>query len=100
MIPVLDHAGKPELIYPALVASIAIGFAIRGYWELRVHLWFWCAIITIATIHALLILSMNWRTGWVPGSALMLFAIVDFALILGIIGLLKRLVGSSESRGS
>jgi uncharacterized membrane protein (DUF485 family) len=88
--------GQTELVYPVTVASIAIAFAVRGYWELRSHWWFWVTVIAIVCLHVPLILLFSWDPGWVPASLIMLGSIVDFGILLGIIGLIQKLVRRHE----
>lgn len=86
----LNYLGRVELAYPVLASIIAIGFAIRGYWELRGRLWFWITISVFLVAHAVLILRVPWRSGWVPAPVIMAFSIVDFAIILGVVGLIEK----------
>ena len=88
--------GRPELVYPVAVASIAIAFAVRGYWELRSHWWFWVTVIAIVCFHVPLILLIPWRAGWIPAPFIMLASIVDFAILLGVIGLVEKVLKRHE----
>ena len=93
---VLKMLGYSEFVYPVAVASIAIAFAIRGYWELRSHWWFWVTVIAIVGLHVPLIVFISWNPGWVPAPLIMLAAVVDFGVLLGIIGLIDKLVNRHE----
>ena len=81
---------RVELAYPVLASIIAIGFAIRGYWELRGQLWFWITISVFLVVHGVLIFCIPWRSGWVPAPVIMVFCIVDFAIILGVVGVIEK----------
>src|ERR1700761_6890944 len=78
----LEKLGRRDLVYPVAVASIAIAFAVRGYWELRGHWWFWLTVIAIVCLHAPLILMISWNPGWAPASLITLGAILDFGVLL------------------
>jgi hypothetical protein len=92
IVPLLDHLGRPELRYPVIAALGAIGFAIRGNWDLRNRLWFWITMTVIAALHVPLILLVPWKAGWVPAPVTMAFCIVDLAIIYGVIGFIKKLI--------
>ncbi len=87
---ILNYLGRVELAYPVLASIIAIGFAIRGYWELRGQLWFWITISVFLVVHGVLIFCIPWRSGWVPAPVIMVFCIVDFAIILGVVGVIEK----------
>lgn len=87
----LKAFGRPELVYPVMAASIAFAFTIRGRWELRRHYWFWATIGFLMLLHVTLILVLPWQSGWVPASVTMFASIVDFGIMLGIIGLVEKL---------
>jgi uncharacterized membrane protein (DUF485 family) len=89
--------GRPELVYPVTFASIAIAFAVRGYWELRSHWWFWVTVTAIVCLHVPLILLISWNPGWVPAPLIMLASVVDFGILLGIISIVARIMKPDES---
>jgi hypothetical protein len=84
--------GRPELRYPVIASLLAIGFAIRGSWELRGRLWFWTTISAIVALHLALILFVPWKSGWVPARVTMLFCIVDLAIIFGVIAIVQKVM--------
>jgi uncharacterized membrane protein (DUF485 family) len=90
MVFLLIYLGRIELAYPVLASIVAIGFAIRAYWELRGRLWFWITISLFIAEHLILILRIPWRSGWVPAPVTMAFCVFDLAIILGVISLIER----------
>lgn len=91
VVPLLDHLGRPELIYPVVTAFVAIAVAMRARWELRGQLWFWTTITVIASLHVPLILLIPWTAGWIPAPVTKLFCIVDLVIIYAIIGFIEKL---------
>jgi hypothetical protein len=95
MIPLLDHIGRFELVYPVICSVAAIGMTIRGYWESLGKLWFWGTITIIAALHLFMILRVPWKAGRVPVQFLIPICIVDFAIVLGIVGLVEKVFDPS-----
>lgn len=100
MILFLNHVGRTELDYPVLAALVAIAFAIRGRWELRAKWWFWLTMTVIVGFHALIVLLVPWKSGWVPAPLTILFCIVDLAIIFGVINLIEKQVTKSAGARS
>ena len=88
----LSAYGRPDLNYPVLGALVAILFAIRGRWELRIHWWFWVTVIAIVGLHVALILFLPWKSGWIPAPITMLACLVDLAILFGIFALVEKLM--------
>src|SRR5579863_3751729 len=92
LIPLFDHLGRPELGRPAFVAVAVLALTVKVCTELRGRLWFWISMVAIAACHVPLILLLPWPTHWIPAPVVFLFAIVDCAVVLAIIGLIEKLV--------
>ena len=85
----------------ALISALMIALAVRYFWDLRNRVWFWIAIIFIASLHVLLILLLpapakQWNYIHWNYVQLLPFGLLDFAIAYGII----RLVEKVADRGS
>lgn len=101
LVPLLGYLGRPELERPAFFATATIAVAVEVCRELRGRLWFWVTMTAIAACHVLLVMLLPWRPGWVPAPFILLLCVVDFALILAIVGFIeKRRVRAAGQSGS
>jgi hypothetical protein len=64
--------------------------------DLRGRLWFWIAIIAIAALHVPLIMLTAQRLYRTPLPAILFICVVDDAVILAVISLIERLIGSND----
>lgn len=90
--------GDPEKALAAYVCIGIIAFAVRYFWDLRKHVWFWLTIASISFFHAVVIGILEWPERylyyfqhWNHMQALP-FALLDFAVIYGIIRLVESLL--------
>jgi branched-subunit amino acid ABC-type transport system permease component len=97
LVLLFNHVGIPEFARPAYFVLIVILVAVKVCWELHSRPWFWITIIAIAAVHVPLLMLTAQRLFRTPFSAMLFFGIVDFALILAIIGLIERLIGSKDA---
>lgn len=88
---VFAYFDKPDI---GLSVCIVLGMtllAIRLRWELRKHVWFWIVIAIVFLLHIPLFLILHWPQGKTPTIAYtMPLGIVDFAVILGAVGIAER----------
>lgn len=94
------HFGRFDLARPTLLSILAIVFAIVVKWELRRRVWFWAAIVAIATLHISLILYVPWTTRWIPALVITPILAADLAIIIAIIGLLEKQFENASPRES
>src|ERR1700739_146986 len=80
-------------------ASIALMIgAVRVFWYLRRHAWFWMTIALLAIIHVVLIVLVPWSNKSFPAPELWPVGIVDFVAICGFIKLVEKAM--SRGRGA
>jgi hypothetical protein len=98
VVPLLDHFGRPALERPVLFAILIMAVAVKVCRDLWGRPWFWITTITIAAFHVPLILSFPWGNRWVPATVIMALCIVDLLIILGVVGLIEKLIGKKKLR--
>ena len=99
----LNYFGRSDLMVPTLGSAATISTTIKVFPEFRKRTWFWMTMVVISGLHLLLILYFPWRSGWVPAQLTILVAIVDFAIIVGVVRVIEKLMnylsGDSFERG-
>lgn len=77
------------------IAVFAVGgvFAMRAYWSSSNQAWFWFTFATIFAIQGCLIFILPWSTERFPGIILVPIGLLDFALVYGIVKLVKKMLG-------
>ena len=93
------YLDKPDVGLTAFYCLGTILFAIKIRWELRKHAWFWAVMAVVLALHVPLIVYWRWPDRWIPGIALMPFALADIAIILGIVRVAERLSGAKSGEG-
>ena len=88
------YLGKPDIGLTAFYCLVTILVAIRIRWDLRKHAWFWVVMTVVLALHVPLIVFWRWPDRWIPGIALLPFAVADCAIILGIVRVAERLAGA------
>ena len=92
------YLGKADLGLTVFIVLAAIVLAIKIRWSLRKHVWFWATIILILALHVPLFFIVRWPFGRVPTLVYtMPFAIADFLIILGALGLAEKLFSKDSS---
>lgn len=84
-------------------AGIAFGLlvlAIRAFWYLRRHVWYWVTIVFLVAIHVVLVIRVPWSNRSLPAPALWPIGIADFAAVCGFIKLVEKLMGGDPKSGS
>jgi len=93
------YLDKPDI---GLTASCCLGtivFAIKMRWELRKHAWFWVIMAVVLALHVPLIVFWRWPDRWIPGVALLPFALADISIVLGVVRVAERLAGAKGGEG-
>ena len=72
-----------------LALALMIG-AVRAFWYLRRHRWFWMSVAALTVIHVALIVVVPWSNKSFPAPALWPVAIADFAAVCGFIKLVEK----------
>ncbi len=94
------HFGRFDLARPTLFFLVVMVFAIATKWGLRRRVWFWAAMLAIATLHIPLILCVTWTTRWIPALVMTPIAAADVAGILVIIKLLEKLFEKATTKNT
>ena len=81
----------------AWIGAMMIALAVRFFWDLREHVWFWTTIAFIVLLHVPLILLIPWPLKQLSYVALLPAGLVDFGVAYGIIRLVENAI---ESNGS
>jgi len=89
-----DHFGMPEFERPAAFALGLLLLVVKVCRDARGRLWFWITIIAIAALHVPLLMLTAVRLTGAPFTEMLLLGIVDGAVMLAIIGLIEKLIGS------
>jgi len=92
--PLLDYFGRPELGLPILFSIAVLAVVIKVYSELYRQLWFWLTMLALAILHVPLILYCPWKPVWFPASAIFILCLPDVALMIWIITLVQRNIGT------
>jgi hypothetical protein len=86
------HLGKPDMGRSVFIFGGVALVTIRVFWKLRGRLWFWGAITLLLALHVPLILFIRWPSGWIPAIGMLPIAALDFAIDLGVIRLVEKLI--------
>jgi peptidoglycan/LPS O-acetylase OafA/YrhL len=79
-----------------LALALMIG-AVRAFWYLRRHPWFWMSVAALVVIHVVLIILVPWSNKSFPAPALWPVAIADFAAVCGFFKLVERITRGGKS---
>lgn len=82
-----------------LALALMIG-AVRVFWYLRRHPWFWMSIAALTVIHVTLIVLVPWSNRSFPAPALWPFAIVDFVAVCGFFKLVEKAMSHGDAASS
>jgi hypothetical protein len=96
LVPLFDHLGKPEFERPAGFALALMLVVVKVCRDLRGRLWFWITMIAIAALHVPILLLTAQRLSRMPFRAMLFLGIVDCLVILAVISLIERLIGSKN----
>ena len=89
--------GNPGRGRAAMLSAAVIIIAIRSRWDLSHRLWFWITISIVVGLHVPLVLLTEWPQKGYAGYALWLPAVLDFAVVYGLIKVAERIVQSNVS---
>ena len=78
-----------------LALALMIG-AVRVFWHLRRHPWFWMSVAALVIIHVVLIILVPWSNKSFPAPTLWPVAIADFAAVCGFFKLVEKAMSGSE----
>jgi hypothetical protein len=95
---VVSHFVDPGRGRAAGVSLALMIGAVRAFWYLRRHAWFWMSVATLTIIHVVLIVVVPWTNKSFPAPALWPVGIADFAAICGLIKLIEK--GMSRGEGA
>lgn len=95
----VDHLAPGRGTAAGASLALMIG-AVRVFWYLRRHAWFWMAIALLAIIHVVLIVVVPWTNKSFPAPELWPVGIADFAAICGFIKLVEKVMSRSDRAGS
>lgn len=92
------YFGRFDLARPSLFSAgmLVLAFTIERKFDR--HPWFWITMVIIATLHVLLIWSVNWTSKWVPAVTMAGLGTVDLYLILVILAIVRRCVEGPSTR--
>jgi hypothetical protein len=95
---VFIYLGKADMGLTVFIVLAAITLAIKLRWNSRKHGWFWAIIIFLLALHVpLFFVPVRWSHGKVPTLFYaMPFAIADFAIISGALGLGEKLLSKDS----
>lgn len=96
---VVDHFDPGRGIAAGVSLALMIG-AVRVFWYLRPHAWFWMAIGSLAIIHGVLIVLVPWSNKSFPAPELWPIVIADFAAICGFIKLVEKAMSRGDAASS
>jgi len=82
-----------------LALALMIG-AVRAFWYLRRHPWFWISVATLVIIHIVLIIFVPWNNKSFPAPAVWPVAIADFAAQCGFLKLVEKSMRRSDGTAS
>ena len=98
MLLLFAYFGKEDMGLAIVIVLAMITVAIKIRWNLRKHIWFWAIIVFVLALHVPLFFVVRWPQGNVPTLFYTLpFAIVDFLIISGILGLAEKLLSRDSS---
>jgi uncharacterized membrane protein (DUF485 family) len=88
----LDHFGNLNLFYPLEASILALAVTVAVKWELRRFAWFWIAMMTIAALHVLLILSVQWADKWIAAPVIAGIATLDSIVMWIVIDIIAHVM--------
>ena len=74
----------------ATISAYIVAIAIRYFWDLRKHVWFWVTVTFIVCFHVALLLLIPWPDKDYRGVQLLPIGALDFGIIYGIIRLAEH----------
>ncbi len=86
-----DHFGMLDFFRPVFGSIVVLFFILRCHWELKNRPWFWVTLGVWAAVHVLLILRVQWPSGWVPARVFEGCMTIDLVAIFMIIALIEKL---------
>jgi len=97
---VVSHFVDPGRGRAAGISLALMILAIRIFWDLRRHVWFWLDIAALTLVHVVLIVVIPWTDMSIPAPGLRPFGFVDFAVIWGVVKLTEKMMNQRDSAGS
>lgn len=76
---------------------LTIALAIRVYWTLRQHWWFWMAVMVLVVVHASLVVLVPWPAMHFSGQGFLPYAFLDAFANCGVFALSARIMKVSTS---
>lgn len=95
----VDHFDPGRGAAAGASLALMIG-AVRVFWYLRRHAWFWMAIAALAVIHVVLVILIPWSNKSFPAPELWPIVIADFAAICGFIKLVEKAMSPENAARS
>jgi len=101
LLPVLllfIHLGKQDMGRSVCIVLGMTMLAVSIRWDLRMHLWFWAAVILVLVLHVPLFFIVHWPhglNGWLPAIASLPIGVADCLIILGAVRFLEKLIMKS-----
>jgi hypothetical protein len=92
----VQHLGRPDLTYPAVLIGSALGIAIKETGNLHTRWWFWATMAPVAGAHVLFLLKFP-MPKWVPAPALTGLVFGDVVAILLLLRLVTKIVGGAAA---
>ena len=87
-----DHIGKLDMGLNLCICLAVNLIAVRFRWNLRKHFWFWGVVVLLVAVELPLVINIPWPHGWVPGAALLPIGLVGFAIAMGAVRAVEKLV--------
>ena len=87
------HFDDPGRGMAAMIGATIIVTAVRYFWDLRNHHWFWMTATFIVSFHAALVLLIPWPDVDYRGVQLLPFALLDWWIVYGTIRLVEITAG-------
>lgn len=88
--------GDPGRGMAAAIATGMITVAVRYFWDLKRHLWFWITIGLTALLHVPLVWFIPWPDNQYTYIQLLPLALLDFAIVYGVIRLAENAIGENS----
>jgi hypothetical protein len=92
----VQHLGRPDLTYPAVLIGSALGIAIKETGNLHTRWWFWATMAPVAGAHVLFLLKFP-MPKWVPAPALTGLVFGEVVAILLLLRLVTKIVGGAAA---
>ena len=86
--------GSPGRALAAWAIATALVLSVQACWEMRKHPWFWVVVAVLTALHVLLVLYIPWPAVYttIGGPAFVPFGLLDFAIFLGCMKLIEKVV--------